>query len=227
MSSYPSFFIAGTDTGVGKTRVACQILCQLRAKGINAAGAKPIASGMKETNGKWLNEDIQAIREATERQFSLDLVNQYRYEPYIAPHIAAMNRGEEIDTRTIQDCFYRLAACSDLVVVEGAGGLMTPINEAQTFLDLIQLLNLPVVLVVAIRLGCINHALLSQWALESAGVPLLAWVANYAAAGAVRDVVVEASLVNRLNAPLLGVIPWSSALTNAEALDLDQLISAH
>ncbi len=223
MSPYPGLFIAGTDTGVGKTRIACQILRQLREKGINAAGAKPIASGMQEMHGQWLNEDIQAIQEATERQFSLELVNQYRYEPYIAPHIAAMCRGEEIDVRVILDCFRRLAAQSDLVVVEGAGGLMTPLNETQTFLDLVELLKLPVVLVVAVRLGCINHALLSQRVLESAGIPLLAWVANYPAADMTRDIAVEESLASRLHAPLLGVVPWLSESVNTETLDLERL----
>lgn len=227
MSSYPSFFITGTDTGVGKTRIACQILRQLREQGINAAGAKPIASGMEETNGQWLNEDIQAIQEATQRQFSLELVNQYRYESPVAPHIAAMDQGEEIDARAILDCFYRLVAQSDLVVVEGAGGLMTPLNGAQTLVDLIRLLNLPVVLVVAIRLGCINHALLSQRVLELAGIPLLAWVANYPAAGAARDIAVEESLVGRLQAPLLGVVPWSSESMNTTTLDLERLVATH
>ena len=227
MSSYPSFFIAGTDTGVGKTRIACQILRQLREKGINAAGAKPIASGMQEINGQWLNEDIQAIQEATERKFSLELVNQYRYEPYVAPHIAAMYRGEEIDARVILDCFFHLAMQSDLVIVEGAGGLMTPLNETQTFLDLVKLLELPVVLVVAVRLGCINHALLSQQVLESAGIPLLAWVANYPAADIRRDIAVEESLASRLQVPLLGVVPWLSESVNTEMFDLERLVSTY
>lgn len=227
MSSYTSIFVAGTDTGVGKTHVTCRILRRLREQGINAAGAKPVASGMQSVNGEWLNEDIQAICEAAGSQFGPELINQYRYKPYIAPHIAAAERGETIDMGVIMDGFRRLAARAELVVVEGAGGLMTPLNERHTFLHLMRRLNLPVILVVAIRLGCINHALLAQQGLESAGIPLLAWVANYPAADTVRDIAVEESLVSRLNAPLLGVIPWSSASVNVEMADLVRLIASH
>ena len=212
-----SFFVAGTDTGVGKTWVTCRLLRQLRAGGVNAAGMKPVASGAAMAQAKPVNEDIAAITQAHGDgrwgRFDPALVNQYLYRPAIAPHIAARASGETIDPARIERQYRRLAALADMVIVEGAGGLMTPLNARQTFLDLARLLGLPVLLVVATRLGCVNHALLSQTALATAGVELLGWVANYPAADArcEEDEEIVASLRARLHAPLLGVCPWQWA----------------
>lgn len=202
-----SFFVAGTDTGVGKTWVTCRLLRQLREGGVNAAGMKPVASGAEMVGGALVNADVAAITRAHEGGFDSALVNQYLYRPAIAPHIAAARCGEAIDAARIQRQYRRLGGQADMVIVEGAGGLLTPLNAHESMLDLARLLGLPVVLVVAVRLGCINHALLSQAALAAAGVELRAWVANYAVAGG-RDKDIEASLRARIPAPLLGVSLW-------------------
>lgn len=216
-----SIFIIGTDTEVGKTYVTGLLIRNLRDAGINAAGMKPVASGLIEKNGSMVNEDIETIVEAAGDSFDRSLINQYLYAPFVAPHLVAAQQGEEISLARIYECYRHLSAMADCVVVEGAGGLMTPLNDTQTFLDLARILAVPVVLVVAVRLGCINHALLTEHALQSAGVPLLGWVANYPQESD-RDMDVENSLKSRLQAPLIALVEWQGTLENSKLLDVGQ-----
>ncbi len=217
-------FIAGTDTEVGKTFVTCQMIRQLRHAGIPTLGMKPVASGMQQQDGKWLNEDIEKIQQACNGEAPAKLLNQYAYEPFIAPHLAAAQAGESISVDVIYRAYHELAARARVVLVEGAGGLMTPLNADQTFMDLAVRLQLDVVLVVAIRLGCINHALLTQQAMQSTNLNFVGWVANYPLAGKA-DEAVEKSLISRLDAPLLGVVPNDPEHDNVQELDLGWLKS--
>ena len=216
-------FIAGTDTGVGKTYAACQIIRQYRRVGVGAVAMKPIASGMTEVYGQWLNEDVEQISLAAEGIVNRELVNQYAFRPFIAPHLAAAEAGGPISLKIIADAYTQLASRAELVIVEGAGGLMTPLNDRQTFVELIQQLQLEVVLVVAIRLGCINHALMSQQVMLSANIKFSGWIANYPHKNMPADIEIEESLKKRLHAPLLGVLPFFETPSAGEMLDLSRL----
>ena len=211
-------FVAGTDTEVGKTFVTCQMIRQLRHAGIPTLGMKPVASGMQLIDGEWRNQDIDEIQQACNGEVAPELLNQYAYEPFIAPHLAAAQLGESISLDVIGRAYRELVGRCRFVVVEGAGGLMTPLNADQTFADLAIGLELPVVLVVAIRLGCINHALLSQQVMQSMNIRFVGWVANYPEAGE-PDEGIENSLVSRLDAPLLGVIPFDPSGNHVQELD--------
>ncbi len=177
--SEPSgYFVAGTDTGVGKTLIACALLHSLRARGTRAIGMKPVAAGCTRTADGLRNEDIEALRLASSEALSADAINCYAFEAAIAPHLAAGRKGVEMDIGTIERRFSELAARFDAVVVEGAGGWLVPLNEQETLADLVVRLRLPVILVVGMRLGCLNHALLTAEAIEKRGLSLAGWVAN-------------------------------------------------
>lgn len=173
-----AFFVTGTDTGIGKTYVACQIIRDYVAQGYRVVGMKPVAAGCELVDGQWVNEDVALLTEASNVKAPLHLVNPYCFQPPIAPHIAAAQAGLEIQMEVIQDAFNQLTQLADIVVVEGAGGLLVPLNAQHTIADLIQLLNIPVLFVVGMRLGCINHALLTLEVMQARGLIVSAWVAN-------------------------------------------------
>ena len=220
MSLKKGFFIIGTDTEVGKTYVTCRLLERSRQQGFDAVGMKPVASGMELIDGAMANADIEAIIRASGHAADRSLVNQYCYEPFIAPHLAAGSLGETIELRAIVEAYARMQQLAEIVLVEGAGGLMTPLNQEATYLDLVQQLGLDVILVVAVKLGCINHALLTEEALGQNGIRCAGWVANYAQAGQERDSGVEQSLQDRLDAPFLGITAWQGDLEPASVLNL-------
>jgi len=217
--------VAGTDTGVGKTIVTCRLLAQLRQAGINALGMKPVASGLTQNNGYWTNDDVEAICQATGQDIDRAVMNPYAFEPFIAPHIAARQAGKSIDLGRIEACYEQIRSQADMVVIEGAGGLMTPLNEQQTFIDLAERLSLSVILVVAIRLGCINHALLSTQAIVGAGIPLMGWVANYPDSPGERDTEVEGAIQSRLSAPLIATFPYQSGAIKDIYIGIDQALN--
>lgn len=171
-------FVTGTDTEVGKTLVAAALVHAYRSTGITAAGMKPIAAGCRDIDGQWRNEDVDAMLEASSPGIVMDDINTHLYREPIAPHIAAARSGTQIDIPSIVARHARLASKVDAVVVEGAGGFLVPLNEHDTFADLAVALGLPVVLTVGMRLGCINHALLTQEAIFARGLPFAGWVAN-------------------------------------------------
>jgi dethiobiotin synthetase len=173
-----SLFVTGTDTGVGKTHVSARLISAWREFGFRIAPMKPIASGAVATADGWQQDDVDALIAASGREWPRHLVNPYCFAPPIAPHLAAALAGESIRFEPIVQAFDWLRAQSDAVVVEGAGGLLIPLNERDLLSDLIVALKLPVLLVVGLRLGCLNHALLTQTALQRAGIPLLGWVGN-------------------------------------------------
>ena len=174
------FFVTGTDTGVGKTTVTVHLMQQLAAQGLTVIGMKPVASGCEWINGRWQNADVMQLTAAANVAVPAELVNPYCFQPPIAPHIAAAQAGVEIELPVIQAAYSQLSALADVVIVEGAGGLLVPLNQAQhTIADLILALDMPALMVVGMRLGCINHAALTAEVLKQRGISLCGWVANY------------------------------------------------
>ena len=216
----PHYFITGTDTGVGKTFVTCALLHTLKAQSIAAIGMKPIAAGAEPSPDGLRNEDIEALREASGVKLASEDLNCYLMAEAIAPHIAAANEDIDIDLDVIRQRFDQLAELADVVLVEGVGGFIVPLGDSINTADLAQDLDLPVILVVGMRLGCLNHALLTQEAILARGLTLAGWVANQIDPHmAELDANIEA-LEERIRAPLLGVIEWQKQ-PDAESVFLD------
>jgi dethiobiotin synthetase len=209
MAAARGFFITGTDTGVGKTRVACSLLRALGAAGIRTTAMKPVAAGAVSDDQGLLNEDVAALIAAGALTAPRTLINPYCFAPAIAPHIAAAQAGVTIDLDVIAHAFEALAANAECVVVEGAGGFCVPLGDATDGGDLAQRLGLPVILVVGLRLGCLNHALLTAQAIRARGLMLAGWIANQIdpAMPALRENV--AALAERLGAPLLAEFAYT------------------
>ncbi len=216
-----AFFIAGTDTGVGKTHSACALLHATRQRGLSAVGMKPIAAGI-EADGR--NEDVVQLLAASSIQPAVALMNPYLYDPPIAPHLAAQEAGRPIEIAQIQQAFAQLQGMADVVWVEGVGGFRAPLDDDHDAADLAVALALPVVLVVGMRLGCLSHALLTAEAIERRGLILAGWIANRIDPAMARFEANLATLQSRLNAPLLGVTPHGlNPEVAAAALDLSRL----
>lgn len=211
----PAWFVAGTDTEIGKTFVACALLHALRNQGLSAIGMKPVAAGTDE-NGR--NDDVEALLAAASVKAPRELINPYLFAPAIAPHIAAAEEDRPIDLERIAHSFAALRPLADAIIVEGVGGFCVPLGPQVDAADLAQRLALPVILVVGMRLGCINHALLSAQAIAARGLTLAGWVANRIDPRMARFDENLASLEARLAAPLLGVIPPHSTPEQAAKL---------
>lgn len=173
-----SFFVTGTDTEIGKTFVSCRLIAALKASGQRVAPMKPIASGAEATAGGLRNEDAQQLIAAAGLELPYEDVNPYCFPPPIAPHLAAAEAGVAIDLAVIRAAFERLRQRADRVVVEGVGGWLVPLGDELLLPDLVRALDLPVVLVVGLRLGCLNHALLTARRIMDDGFPLVGWIAN-------------------------------------------------
>ena len=173
-----AFFITGTDTGVGKTYVACKLIRDYVAQGYKVVGMKPVAAGGDLVNGKWVNDDVLKLEQASNVKAPRELVNPYSFKEAIAPHIAAEKAGLEIKIDVIKQAFQALSKLADIVIVEGAGGFLVPLNNQQSMADLPAALDIPVILVVGMKLGCINHSLLTVEAIQARGLTLHGWVAN-------------------------------------------------
>jgi dethiobiotin synthetase len=200
-------FVTGTDTEVGKTVISVGLIEKLKQQGLAVAGMKPIASGCEQTANGLRNEDALAIQQHVNVEIAYEKMNPYAFEPAIAPHIAAQQVAQKIDVLAIRSHFNEIQQQADIVVVEGAGGWMVPLNETQSMEDLALVLQLPVILVVAIRLGCINHALLSVAAIQQSGLPLLGWVANHIDQRSESEDIVS-SLKQGIKVPCLGEVPY-------------------
>ncbi|MCX7193687.1 MAG: dethiobiotin synthase [Proteobacteria bacterium] len=233
-----SYFVTGTDTNVGKTLISCALLHGFAAQGCRMAGFKPVAAGGSlRSNGDtpdvplagtaaWFyedhNEDALRLRAAGNIQATYGQVNPYCFVQEVAPHLAAKFAGVRINLERIVESFRELATLADSVIVEGAGGFCVPLNDDQDGADLARLLKLPVILVVGMRLGCLNHALLTQRAIAASGLKLAGWVANCVDG--------EMKMLNenidalklRLTAPLLGVVPHCQ--TPPDAKDIVQYL---
>jgi dethiobiotin synthetase len=219
-----SYFITGTDTGVGKTLISCALLHAFAAQGKSVAGMKPVAAGCEDDQP---NEDVQQLRAASNVLATLGQINPYSFVPAVAPHIAARNSGVRIELARIARSYHELAAQADVVIVEGVGGFRVPLNEKQDTADMAVELGLPLILVVGMRLGCLNHALLTERAIAECGLKCAGWVANVVDPDmAMLQENIEA-LQYRLTAPLLGVISrqaqpdarWAAGFLDLELLD--------
>jgi dethiobiotin synthetase len=199
-----SYFITGTDTGVGKTLVSCALLHAFAARGKQAVGFKPVAAGCDE-DGQ--NDDAKGLRAAGNVQVTCDQINPYCFPHAIAPHLAARDAGARIEFARIISSYRTLAAQADEVIVEGVGGFCVPLNDRQDSADLARQLDLPVIMVVGMRLGCLNHALLTVRAIADYQLKCAGWVANVldAEMPALQENI--AALRERIAAPLLGIVP--------------------
>lgn len=211
------YFVTGTDTEVGKTWVSVGVITALKQRGLQVAAMKPVSAGCDETEQGLRNSDALWLQRHANVALAYDQVNPYALAPPIAPHIAAGQVGVEIDVKRLRAAYSAMAAQADCVVVEGAGGWLVPLNDRHTMADLAQALGLPVILVVGIRLGCINHALLSAEAIARSGLPLAGWVANRVDRHCeVAQANIQA-IAQRIEAPLLGEVPHLAAF-DAEAV---------
>lgn len=211
----PGFFITGTDTEVGKTRVTLAVMAALQVLNKQVVGMKPVASGCSESSDGLRSDDaLQIIQQASTKQ-KYTLVNPYAFAAPIAPHIAAQNAGVTIDLNRIISAYRALQANADIVVVEGVGGWRVPLGDNTTLSDMVRQLGLPVIMVVGLRLGCINHALLTAEAIRADGIEMIGWVANriepeYVDVDATLD-----TLRARLNAPLIGTLAYEPVMQSA------------
>lgn len=199
-------FVSGTDTGIGKTHVSCALLRSLRSQGVEAIGMKPVASGSEPSAGGLRNADALDLVAASGRHVDYASVNPYAFADPIAPHLAAADNGVSIELAPIATAYQRLQAQADFVVVEGVGGWLAPLGDSLMQADLARGLKLPVLLVVGLRLGCLNHALLTARAIEADGCRLIGWIGNRIDAQMPRiDDNIE-TLKLRIQAPLLGIV---------------------
>ncbi|MBS0354382.1 MAG: dethiobiotin synthase [Proteobacteria bacterium] len=203
-----AYFIAGTDTEIGKTFATCALLHAARALGLRAVGMKPIAAGAEMVDGEFLNEDAARLRAAGSFDPGLALLNPYSLASPIAPHIAAAEEGVTIDPARIDTAFQALRTQAELVLVEGVGGFRVPLGDDFDTADWAQHLGLPVILVVGMKLGCISHALLTAEAIQARGLRLAGWIANQVDPAMLRFEQNLEALTRRLPIPLLGVLPF-------------------
>ena len=205
MHGKQAWFVTGTDTGVGKTFVGCALLHAARARGLRALAMKPVAAGVGP-DGR--NEDVEQLIAASSFAAPRELVNPYCFEAAIAPHVAAAAEGRRIDPDVIARACTGLAGLTDLLLVEGVGGFRVPLADGFDTADLAVRLGLPVILVVGLRLGCLNHALLTAEAIQARGLALAGWVANRIDPAMPHWQDNVAALQQRLPAPLLGTTVW-------------------
>lgn len=217
-----TLFITGTDTEIGKTHVATHLLRAGVARGLRCAGYKPVAAGAFETAEGWRNDDALALQVNSTAEFEYHEINPYCFEPPIAPHLAAAEAGVTIDRAQLNACHDVISAHSDWVLVEGAGGWRVPLGADWDFADWVVECDWPVLLVVGMRLGCVNHALLSAESIAQRG-RLIGWVANCLPPTQARLDENIATLVERMPAPLLGVFPADGGM--ATDLQLDRLVA--
>jgi dethiobiotin synthetase len=223
-----AWFITGTDTGVGKTRVAGALGHGLAARGTRVAGMKPVASGCMLTPEGLRNDDALTLLAAMNVRARYSDVNPYAFAPAIAPHIAAREAGVDIDFAVLDRAYERLRMQSQALIVEGAGGWLAPLDSSRAFADLAVHWHLDVVLVVGMRLGCLNHALLTAEAIERRGLRLCGWVANAIDPAVLRLAENISSLESRISAPCLGIFPFEPQAdpeTLAQALAVDALMA--
>jgi dethiobiotin synthetase len=202
------YFVTGTDTEVGKTVASSALLQAARLQGFLTAGYKPVASGSDMTPDGLRNTDALALQRHSALTLSYRAVNPYTFAEPTSPHIVSADEQRPIDFAVMSAGLKALEKSAEWVLVEGAGGWFTPLSETQTFADWVSLERLPVILVVGIKLGCINHAMLTAQAIQRSGLPLAGWIANDVVPPGRRHQEYLATLKRLLPAPCLGEIPW-------------------
>ncbi len=201
------YFVTGTDTNVGKTWVTIALMRYFKSRGQSVVGMKPVASGCLMQHGQLKNEDALLIQENASVPIDYDLINPYAYQLPVSPHIAGVKNPVELQRLAAK--FELLKNMADIAIVEGAGGWYTPLNDRETISDLAKALALPVIIVVAIRLGCINHARLTYQAVKQSGVNCAGWVAVCSDPDLLcRNENIQ-TIKDAVDAPLLGVLPYS------------------
>ena len=217
------YFITGTDTEIGKTTIAAALLHAARLSGLSTAAVKPVAAGCERTDEGLRNEDALALMSQCQPSIGYELINPVALEAAVAPHIAAQEEGVALPAEMLAAaCQTVFEGNADLTLVEGAGGWRVPLNGQQTLADLAGMLGIPVVMVVGMRLGCINHALLTAEAIRADGLVLAGWVANRVDPAMSRPDENLATLEQLIDAPCLGVVPWlEQPSTNSIAAQLD------
>jgi len=204
-------FIAGTDTAVGKTRVTAGLLQAFREQGVRVAGMKPVAAGAIRQDGHLISADAVMLAQSSQQDTPYQWLNPYCLEMAESPHLAAAEAGIRIDLDVICHGYAQLAIAHEWVLVEGAGGWFSPIGPTSTMADVAVALDLPVVLVVGLRLGCLNQALLNAAAIRASGLKFAGWIGStlqYPWTAAAANV---QTLSERLAAAPLGVLPWSES----------------
>ncbi len=223
-----TFFIAGTDTEVGKTLISTGLLAKAAELNKRTVGLKPVAAGCEETADGWRNEDALALQQAMTEDLDYEQINPVALREAIAPHLAAAHEGKQLNaSRLMGFCRGVMMLPSDFVIVEGAGGWRVPLNPRETLAHLAIELNAPVILVVGMKLGCINHALLTAEAVRRDGLPLAGWVANRVEPEMSCYEENVATLRSLIGAPLLGEVPHLSDVSPesvAQHLSLDPLM---
>jgi len=220
------WFVTGTDTGVGKTLVSSAMLSLLADSGLRSVGMKPVAAGLDWVDGAWRNDDVEQLNAAGNVDAPLALRCPYLLRAPMSPHLAAREEGVRIELPPLLSAFAALSQRADAVVVEGVGGFCVPFGDDLDSADLAVALGLPVVLVVGLRLGCLNHALLTAEAIRARGLMLAGWVASIVEPEMLAPEANLQTLRGRLGAPLLGVVPHlaeASAPNAARHLDLRAL----
>lgn len=213
------YFIAGTDTEVGKTFVTCALLHRARRDGLRAVGMKPVAAGAVPADGRWANQDALDLGRASSFRPADALLNPVLLHEPVAPHIAAAHEGRAITLAPILAAADELARQCDLLLIEGVGGFRVPLGRDLDTAGLAQALGAPVILVVGMRLGCINHALLSAESIRARGLALAGWVANRIDPAMARFEDNVAALLERLDCPLLGTLPFDPTCDPSQAAD--------
>lgn len=217
MSLRCAYFVTGTDTEIGKTLVSSAMLHVLGRTGVHAAGMKPVAAGAELRDGRWHNDDADALAAAATLPMPAELTTPYMLREAAAPHLAARAEGVSIELAHIRRCFEQIAAQAEALVVEGVGGFCVPLSDHADTADLAKQLDLPVIMVVGLRLGCINHALLTAQAIAARGLTLAGWVANRVDPNMAYADENVAAIGARLPAPLLGTVPRLAAPSAAAA----------
>ena len=220
-------FITGTDTGVGKTEITLALMKGLQDKGHRVNAMKPIATGGEKKGDGLVNDDALRLQSQSSSAIEYKYINPYIYEPAIAPHIAAQSAGETIEVSRVKDNFGKLCSSSDYTLVEGIGGWHVPINKHQSTVDIAKQINLPIIMVVGFRLGCLNHALLTYQAIKLARLRCVGWVANTIDPNLERMQENYTALKERLDCPCIGAIPYISQPKTediAMLLKLEQLL---
>jgi dethiobiotin synthetase len=212
------FFVTGTDTDAGKTTVAAGLLCAARRSGLSTAAVKPVASGCFREGGRLLNSDALALLAQCSLPLTYEQVNPYTFEPAIAPHVAAREAGMALSAASLAHAVHAVTAFgADVLVVEGAGGWRVPLNDDEMYSAVPVAMGLPVILVVGIRLGCINHAVLTAEAIRQDGLKMAGWVANIIDPSMTRLEENIQTLDSLLSTPCLGRVPYLEN-PNAEAV---------
>ncbi|MBU2897849.1 dethiobiotin synthase [Vibrio hepatarius] len=223
-----AFFVAGTDTDVGKTVVSTAILNALAQKEIRTIGYKPVAAGCENTEHGYRNSDALFLQKASTLEVEYEDINPYSLELPTSPHIAAQREGVDIEYTVLSSKLLQHKRRADVVLVEGAGGWRVPVNDEECLSSWVQQEQLPVILVVGIKLGCLNHAMLTVDAIKADGLKIVGWVANRINPGTEHYADIISMLENKIDAPKLGEIPYVPSVKQknlAKYIDISTMIN--